>query len=73
MFYVSTKLFQENPTFYMVYLKIIKFGTKICLSTTSFLSFLHRSKKEYVFLDTLLAVECGDIHAYIFFLKYSTF
>jgi hypothetical protein len=31
MFYVSTKLFQQKPTFYMVYVKITKIGAKIGL------------------------------------------
>jgi hypothetical protein len=29
MFYVPIKLFQQKPTFYMVYVKMTKFGTKI--------------------------------------------
>jgi hypothetical protein len=31
MFYVPTKLFQQKSTFYMVYVKMKKFGTKIVL------------------------------------------
>jgi hypothetical protein len=31
MFYVPTKLFQQKSTFYMVYAKMTKFGTKIGL------------------------------------------
>jgi hypothetical protein len=34
MFYEHAKLFQQKPSFYMAYLKMIKFGTKIGLSTT---------------------------------------
>jgi hypothetical protein len=31
MFYVSTNLFQGKSTIYMVYVKMIKFGTKISI------------------------------------------
>jgi hypothetical protein len=40
MFYVSTMSFQEKPTFYVIYLKMTKFSTKINLFVASFLSFL---------------------------------
>jgi hypothetical protein len=34
MFYVPTKLFQQKPTFSMIYVKMAKFGTKIGLLVT---------------------------------------
>jgi hypothetical protein len=41
MFYVPTKSFQEKMTFYMIYVNMINFGTKISLFGRVFFSFLH--------------------------------
>jgi hypothetical protein len=39
MFYVPTKLFQQKPTFYMVYVKITKIGSKIGVFTVHVFAF----------------------------------
>jgi hypothetical protein len=48
MFYVLTKLRQEKPTLYVVYVKMTKNGTKINLFVTFFV-FLKRPQKISVF------------------------
>jgi hypothetical protein len=50
MFYVPTKLFQQKLTFYMVYIKMIKFGTKIGIFAMHVFSFLHRAQKYPFFM-----------------------
>jgi hypothetical protein len=69
MFYVSTKLFKKT-TFYMVYVKITKFNTKISFFTTCpFIFSAQATKISFFFQETLCEhLECEDIHAYIFFL-----
>jgi hypothetical protein len=50
MFYVPTKLFQQKPTLYMVYVKMTKFGTKIALFVMHvFIFFICIGHKEYMF------------------------
>jgi hypothetical protein len=54
-------------TFYVAYVKMTKFGTKISLFATCFLSFLHSPQKMSVFHETIHEhIECGYIHANIF-------
>jgi hypothetical protein len=65
--YVSTKSFQETLTFYVIYVKMTKFGTKISLLKTCFLSSLQRPRKISPFHKTLHEyIECDNIHAHIF-------
>jgi hypothetical protein len=68
MLYVPMKSLQGKPTFYVVYVKITKFGTKISYFVTRFfLSYLHTVGKISVFHKTLCEhVEYVDIHTYIF-------
>jgi hypothetical protein len=67
MFYGHAKLFQQNPTFYIAYLKMTKFGTKIGLFTTYVFSFLHRAQRITVYYETLSDhVGYEDIHVHIF-------
>jgi CDP-diacylglycerol pyrophosphatase len=49
MFYVTTKLFQQKSTFYMVYVKMTKFGTKMGHFVMHVFVFLHRTQRIYVF------------------------
>jgi hypothetical protein len=66
MFYVPTKSFQEKMTFYMIYVKMINFDTKISLFERVFFFFFARSVKNICFHETLCGhVECEDIHVYI--------
>jgi hypothetical protein len=64
----------RKTTFYVGYIKMIKFGSKISLFATQFLSFLHSSQKISVFYKTVRQhIECGDIRADIFFLNFVHF
>jgi hypothetical protein len=51
----------------MAYVKIIKFGTKINLFTTSYLSFLHKAQF-FLNENCVRHMKCGDIHRNILFL-----
>jgi hypothetical protein len=66
MFYVSTKSFQEKTTFYVIYLKMTKFSTKINLSGVIFFVFFVEATK-YIFFSQNFACarRIWRIHTYI--------
>jgi hypothetical protein len=71
---VPTKLFQPKPTFYMIYVKMIKFGTKRSFRDICFCLFCIRHKEYPFFYETLRDhIEYGDIHVHIFFLFFWQF
>jgi hypothetical protein len=49
MFYIPTKLFQQKTTFYMIYIKMIKFGTKIGSFRDACFCLFYIGHKEYPF------------------------
>jgi hypothetical protein len=67
-FYVFTESFQQKKkTFYMVYVKIRKFGTKISHFATHLFIFFAWDRKNILFHETLCEhIECEDILAILF-------
>jgi hypothetical protein len=53
MFYVPTNLFQQKLTFYMVYVKITKNGSKIGVFAVHVFAFFCIGHKEYPFFMKL--------------------
>jgi hypothetical protein len=49
MFYMPTKLSQQKPTFYMIYVKMTKFGTKIGIFTMHVFVFFAQGTKNIRF------------------------